>query len=177
MAFTAYLFVEAEKGVIEGFTGEKDKTRDGKSLEYLSRVQSFHHGVRIPTQPQTGEPSGPGQHTPLQITVELDKSVAELYQALTLNQRIKQAKVYFFRSGAGQRAGGSPDELFNNWFTVTIENAWVVGMELRKAMAMGGDNTPDLLDLTFTYSRIRWQDHDDDKEAEYEWAKKAGGVA
>jgi type VI protein secretion system component Hcp len=93
---------------------------------------------------------------------------------MTLNSRILEAKFYFFRSGAGERAGGKPDELFHNWFTVTISDARIVGLTLRKSFAMEGSNVPDLLEVTFSYYKIKWEDHDDKKEAEYEWRKKGG---
>jgi type VI secretion system Hcp family effector len=174
MAFTAYLFVKPEKGNIKGFTGEEDKTTDGKSCKDLSRVQGYQHKVFIPTHQQTGEAQGPGEHTPLLVTIEVDRAAAALYKALTLNQIITEAKVYFFRAGAGERAGGTPDELFHNWFTVTITDARVVGVELKKTMVMEGQNVPDLIQLTFTYRKIKWEDHDDKQEAEYDWKKKAG---
>ena len=174
MPFTAYAYFKAEKGIIKGFTGEEDKTNDGKSLKQLSRVQAFNHSIRIDTHQQTGESQGPGRHSPLQLTIEVDCSAAELYKALAENHRFDEVKVYFFRSGAGERAGGKPNELFHNWFTVTLNDARLVGLELRKSLALEGQNLPDLLDVSFTYYKIRWEDHDDSKDAEYQWKKKAG---
>ncbi len=174
MAFTAYMFVEAEKGVIKGYTNENDKTADGKTVKEMSRIQAFNHSIRIDTHSQTGEAQGPGKHSPVSVTIDVDCAAAELYKALTLNSRIKEAKFYFCRAGAGPRAAGKPNERFHNWFTVTISDARVVGLELRKHQSMEGQNLPDLLDVTFTYYKIKWEDHDDKKEAEYEWANKAG---
>jgi type VI secretion system secreted protein Hcp len=172
MPFVAYMYVKSEKGVIKGFTGEEDKAADGKTFGDMSRVQSCNHSIRIPTHQQTGEAQGQGQHSPLMVTIELDRSVAELYKALTLNYRIDEVKVYFTRAGTGMRAGGKPTETMHNWFTVTIEDARLVGLDLRKSFAMEGSNVPDLLDVTFTYRKIKWEDHDDKKEAEYDWKKR-----
>lgn len=174
MAFTAYLFVQSEKGVIKGYTNENEKTSDGKTVKEMSRVQAFNHSIRIPTHAQTGEAQGPGQHSPLSVTIDVDCSMAELYKALTLNSRIQEVKVYFFRAGAGTRASGKTNERFNNWMTVTLNGARVVGLELRKHHSMEGQNLPDLLDVTFTYYKIKWEDHNDAKEAEYAWMDKAG---
>ena len=171
--YTAYLYVKSEKGEIKGFSNEDEPTKDGKNIKEMSRVQAFNHSIRIPTHAQTGETQGPGQHTPVMVTIDLDRAVAELYKALTLNQRIDEAKVYFFRSGAGPRANKT-DEQFHNWFTVTIKDARIVGLELRKALAMGDANLPDLLDVVFSYYEIRWEDHDENKEASYAWKSKSG---
>jgi len=176
MAFTAYMFVKTEKGVIKGYSGEEDKTNDGKSLSNLSRVQAFEHGIAIPPHPQTGEPQDTPQHQPVVVDFEPDCAVAELYKAMAENQRVDEVKVYFFRSGTGERAGGKPDQLFHNWFTITLTDARIVGMELKKAS--GGEDAASVFAfmqrITFRYRKIEWEDHDDSKTAEYDWKRKAG---
>lgn len=175
MPFNAYLYIKAERGELKGFTGEDEKCSDGKSVKEMSRVQAVNHSIRIATQQQTGESQGTSSHSPLMVTVELDRSVAELYKNMSENGRLLEVKLYFFRSGAGPRAAGKPNELFHNWFTVTLNDARIVGMDLRKAFAMEGVNVPDLMDVTFTYYKIKWEDHDDKKDAEYAWNQKTGG--
>ena len=176
MPFTAYLYVKTEKGEIKGFTSEEDKTFDGKSLANLSRVQEIQHAVRIDAHPQTGEPQGTAKHKPLKVVIEPDCSVAELYKAMAENQRVDEVKVYFFRSGSGARASGKPDQLFHNWFTITLTDARIVGMELKKAS--GGEDAASVFAfmqrITFRYRKIEWEDHDDSKTAEYDWKRKAG---
>ena len=172
MAFTAYLYVKAEKGEIKGFSNEDEKTFDGKNIKEMSRVQAFNHSIRVDTHRQTGE-SQNSQHTPVMVTLDLDRSVSELYKALTTNQRIVEAKIYFFRAGAGPRSK-TTDEQFHNWFTVTVKDARIVGLELRKSLALGDANLPDLIDVTFSYYEICWEDHDENKEASYAWKSKSG---
>jgi type VI secretion system secreted protein Hcp len=173
MPFNAYLYVKAEKGEVKGFTGENEKTADGKTVKDMSRVQAVNHSIRVPTQAQTGEPTGVSQHSPLMVTVEMDRSVAELYKAMSTNARLSEVKLYFFRSGAGVRGGGKTNELFHNWLSITLEDARIVGMDLRKSFTMEGSSIPDLIDISFSYYKIKWEDHDDKKEAEYSWDAKS----
>jgi len=175
MSFTAYARFEGESGVIKGFTGEEEKSSDGKSIKDMSRVQSYCLDITIPTHQQTGEAQGPGKVSPLEITIDCDCSIPELYRSMTLNKRLKEVKVYFFRSGAGERASGKPNELFHNWYTVSIQDCRIVRMEQTKPMVLDPErNLPDLMKVAFSFYKIKWEDHDDKKETEWEWKKKAG---
>ena len=59
MSFVAYLYVEQDGNAqYEGFTGEHDKTADGKEVEKMSRVQEVDHQISVPRDVQTGRITG-----------------------------------------------------------------------------------------------------------------------
>ena len=169
MAFLAYMYVEGESGSqIEGWSGEEDRTNDGKSVENLVRVQAFDHSVDIPTDLQTGEATGVAQHRPVRLTCNMDQSCPELYDALTNQARMK-IMIYFFRAGGGAKSTASD---FHNWFTITLTDARITSLGVRKAMALEGGDMPDLIDVTFRYRMIGWEDHNSKKVVEFDWKKK-----
>ena len=174
MAFVAYMYIEDhdQKKQFKGFTGEEDKTFDGTSVKELSRVQVVDHGIRIPTDIQTGEATGGMNHEPFRVTINMDRVVPHLYKCMTRNVRVN-VRIHFFRSGQGVRASGKSDPLFSNWYTVKLEDARIVEMKTRKTLAMEADsNIPDFLDIGFSYYKIIWQDHESKVESEWSWAQK-----
>ncbi|MEJ2043837.1 MAG: type VI secretion system tube protein TssD, partial [Reinekea sp.] len=44
-------------------------------------VQAVQHSVKVPTDPQSGQPSGQRAHDPLILTVALNKAVPLLFNA------------------------------------------------------------------------------------------------
>ena len=50
-------------------------------------VQEFSHVVTVPTDPQSGQPSGQRVHKPLMITKVFDKSSPLIFNALTSGAR------------------------------------------------------------------------------------------
>jgi len=174
MADVAYLYVEDNDSgkQLEGWTGEEDQTFDGKQVKNFCRVQACDHSVSIPTHAQTGAAIGQAMHGAYNVTVDLDKFAPMAYQYLSQAKRVN-VKIHFFRMGQSATASGQSDPKFSNWFTVTLTDARIVGLHLHKAMAMGGGNVPDMLDVQFRYYKIRWEEHEDKVEAEYEWKKKS----
>ena len=48
-------------------------------------VQQFDHIVTVPTDPQSGQPSGQRAHRPFKFTVALNKAVPLLYNGVSLD--------------------------------------------------------------------------------------------
>jgi type VI secretion system secreted protein Hcp len=169
-----YLEYHKDGKAIKGFTGEKDTTFDGKPCMDLTRVQAFNHALDVETDPQTGEPTATVMHRPVMLTINFDRAVPELYEAFTKSLRLN-AKLYFFRSGHTIRSGGHSDAKYHNFFSITLDDVRVTSIHLRKSLVLSeGQAQPDLVDVTFRYYEIRWEDHEDDKEAHSSWAHKAG---
>ncbi len=175
MSFVAYLKIENEDGThYEGFTGEKDQTNDGQSVEKMSRIQEIDHLITVPKDQHTGEITGSSHHDGYEVTINVDKSLCMLYKAMVEGHRLN-IKAYFFRLGKGETGGGMPDSKFHNWFTVQMEDCRIIKIQFKKATAMERDtNIPDLVALKFSYYKIIWTDHDDGQECQYEWRNKAG---
>lgn len=63
------------------------------SVDVLNRegsieVTGFSHNVRLPTDPQTGKPTGTRKHTPIIIQKEFDASSPYLYKAVATGQNL-----------------------------------------------------------------------------------------
>ena len=174
MADVAYLYVEDKDSGkhLVGYTGELDETFSGDSVKEFCRVQACDHSVSIPTDAQTGAAVGQAMHGAFNVTINLDKFSPVAYQYLSQAKRVN-VRIHFFRMGQAETASGASDPKFSNWFTVLLTDARIVGLHLHKAMAMGGGNVPDMLDVQFRYYKIQWQEHEDKVEAEYEWKKKS----
>ena len=171
MPFHAYMFLEhREKGSqIKGNSEKKEKTKDGKTTDTMCLVQAVNHGVRLPYNEQTGTAASEVVHRPYNITVNMDRALPEMYKSMVEKWPLN-VNIYFF--------GSTPsDELTHNWFTTKMTDCRVVDINLRKAMVMGGADIPDLVDFSFTYYHITWQDLDDKVEAEDSWAEAGGTTA
>lgn len=171
MAFHGYVhFEDADKGSqIKGTSEKKETCNDGKTTEAMCLVQSAQHILRMPYNEQNGRPTAEAVHFPYQLTINMDRATPELYKHM-VEKRPLNVTIYFF--------GSSPENPeTHNWFTISMTDARIVELHLRKSMNIGGNkDLPDLVDLGFTYYHIKWEDHDDSQEAEDSWGE-AGGTA
>ncbi|MCE1777137.1 Hcp family type VI secretion system effector, partial [Enterobacter hormaechei] len=61
-------------------------------------VQAFDHVVTVPTDPQSGQPSGQRAHKPFRFTVALNKSVPLLYNALASGEMLTSVVLKWYRT-------------------------------------------------------------------------------
>ncbi len=61
-------------------------------------VQEFNHVVTVPTDPQSGQPSGQRVHKPFKFTVALNKAVPLLYNALASGEMLPTVTLKWFRT-------------------------------------------------------------------------------
>ena len=165
MSYNGYVCFKSEKGVIEGFTGDKFKTADGKSVENMSLILGFNHPLHRDYHMDTGEPQGES-HKETHVTIQADASVAELYKALCKQQRFDEVKFYFFSEGSGDRGGSKTDMKKHNAFTLTMMGARLTHMNLQKHP--GADET---VSLTFRATAHRYEDHDSKQESDHDSLK------
>ena len=57
-------------------------------------VQEFLHNVTVPTDPQSGQPSGQRAHKPFIFTVALNKAVPLLYNALASGEMLPKVELH-----------------------------------------------------------------------------------
>ncbi|CSC58544.1 Hemolysin co-regulated protein [Vibrio cholerae] len=86
MPTPCYISIEGQtQGLITAGACTADSIGDsfveGHEDEML--VQQFDHVVTVPTDPQSGQPSGQRVHKPFKFTVALNKAVPLLYNALS----------------------------------------------------------------------------------------------
>lgn len=116
-------------------------------------VQEVKHVVTVPTDPQSGQPSGQRVHRPFIITVDLNKAVPLLYNALVSGEQLPKIEVKWYRtSSTGQQ---------EHFFTTTLTDAIVTEIDQVLPNAINPENKPyrQLIDISFAYRKIEW-DHE-----------------
>ncbi|BDU17797.1 type VI secretion system tube protein TssD [Lysobacter auxotrophicus] len=61
-------------------------------------VQEVRHIVTVPTDPQSGQPSGQRVHRPLKFTCALNKAVPLMYNALAAGEMLPTVTLKWFRA-------------------------------------------------------------------------------
>jgi type VI secretion system secreted protein Hcp len=116
----------------------------------------------VPTDIQSGQPSGPRLHKPLVITKIFDQSSPLLYMALTTGERL-QCEIEWFRTDMEGK-----QELY---FTHELEDAVITNIQAY----MPNCQDPTLKHFThlervsFTYRKIKWTHDVGSTEGEDDW--------
>jgi len=114
-------------------------------------VQAVQHEVLVPTDPQTGQPSGQRQHKPLILTIALNKAIPLLYNALASGETLTEVVLKWYRT--------SPDGKQEHYFTTSLEDATIVDIDLN----MPNSQDPALASFTqiinvnLAYRKISWE--------------------
>ena len=116
MAQPAYIRIE---GVTQGLISSGASTEASIGNRYQSghedeiMAQEISHIVTVPTDTQSGQPSGQRVHKPFVFTCSLNKAVPLLYNALTKGERLNNVEVHWFRTSM---SGGA-----EHYFTTKLE--------------------------------------------------------
>jgi type VI secretion system secreted protein Hcp len=95
MAIPAHMTAEGtDQGKIDG-------SCDLKGREDTILVQQFDHEVYIPSDPQSGLPTGIAVHKRLTICKYFDKASPKLYKALARGERLKTVEIKWYRINPG----------------------------------------------------------------------------
>ena len=155
MPTPAYLTAEgANQGPITSgaFTADSVGNIYQEGHEDSVLVQAFEHVVTVPTDVQSGQPTGNRIHKPLTITKVFDKSSPLFYNALAHGEQLTKCELTFFRT--------STDGTQEDYFKITLEDAIVTN--IRAFMYNCQDPTKahftHLEEISFTYRKITW-DH------------------
>ncbi len=155
--------VNAHMDVTGNKQGKIDGSCDISGRENTMLVYAMDHDIHIPRDPQTGLPSGKRIHGPLKIVKEFDKASPKLYQALCSGEQCSEVSIKWYRINET----GTEE----HYFTHTLVNAIIVEMKPYMPMAFVAENEPyrHMEEVSFTYSKIRWNWEIDGVEAEDEW--------
>ncbi len=153
MPTPAYLEIEGETqgAITEGaFTADSvgNVYQEGHENEVL--VQAMSHECSVPTDSQSGQPTGQRVHHPLTITKVFDKSSPMLYVALSTGEKLTKCVLKWYRtSTAGVQ---------EHYFTTALEDAIIT--KIRAYMPNCQDPTQSsfthLEDVSFSYRKIIW---------------------
>ena len=113
-------------------------------------IQSVSHGLSIPRDPQSGQPTGQRVHGAFTITKVVDKSSALLYQALTTGERLTQAKIKWYRTSVS----GTQE----HFFTIELHDAIIVNIQLDMPHCQDPGHAHLVVQehVAFSYRKITW---------------------
>lgn len=143
-------------GVIQGRitkgAGSVESVADGvvEGHEDEMLVQSVTHNVSVPTNPQSGQPSGQRRHGSLLLTIALNKAVPLLYNALTQREKLSELKLMWYRTSIEGK-----QEVF---FETRLTNAIItdIGLHMPHCQDPRCTEYTQLLNICFSYRRIDW---------------------
>ncbi|PWI77356.1 type VI secretion system tube protein Hcp [Enterobacter sp. CGMCC 5087] len=114
-------------------------------------VQAFKHIITVPTDPQSGQPSGLRVHKPFKFTVTLNKAVPLLYNALASGELLDGVALKWYRiSAQGQR---------EHFFTTALTDATIVDINLHMPHCQDENeaNYTQLVEVSLAYRKIEWE--------------------
>jgi len=161
MPMLSHLEIEGkQQGKIEG-------TCDMEGREKTIIVYAMNQDIHIPTDPQSGSPSGKRVHGPLTIVKEFDKASPKLYQALCTGEYLTATLKWYRIDEAGKE---------EHYFTHKLEDAIIVSIKPYSPIAFLKENEPyrHMEEVSFTYGKIKWTWEADGVEAEDQWAAPPG---
>ena len=115
-------------------------------------VQEFKHVVTVPTDPQSGQPSGQRVHKPFIFTVALNKAVPLMYNALASGEMLPTVVLNWYRTSVEGKQ--------EHYFTTTLTDATIVNIDNQMPHCQDvtkGDFTQ-LIEVSMSYRKINW-DH------------------
>ena len=167
----AYMTIQ---GVTQGNISEGASTQEsvGGSWQEAHKdeiiVQAFDHDVMIPTDPQTGQPSGKRRHEKMTIIKSFDKSSPLLYNALVNGEQLDEVVITWFRT--------APDGTEEHYFTMTLNAAIIV--DIRAHMPHCQDPATERYGheehIAFRYRSIEWRHEVGGTSGRDEWGKPEG---
>jgi type VI secretion system secreted protein Hcp len=166
MPTPAFLSIEGatQGNITEGaFTEESvgNVYQEGHENEIL--VEAFSHTVTVPTDPQSGQPTGQRVHKPLTITKVFDKSSPMLYKALSSGERLTKCEIKWWRT--------SSQGVQEHYFTTKLEDAIITTISARMPNCQDPSQAhfTHLEDVSFSYRKITWTHEIGSTSGEDDW--------
>ncbi|AXX92444.1 type VI secretion system tube protein Hcp [Malaciobacter molluscorum LMG 25693] len=150
--------------ITEGtFTPESVGNSYQKGHENEALIKGFSHDIKIPRDPQSGQPSGQRVHEPLVISKIFDKCSPLLYNALTKGETLTEVELKWYRTSYA----GKPE----HYFTIKLEDAVIVDISSYMDNEEGLDKTQvaPLEKVSFAYRKITWRHETASTSGEDDW--------
>ncbi|TXE37225.1 Hcp family type VI secretion system effector [Serratia marcescens] len=115
-------------------------------------VQEVKHNVTVPTDPQSGQPSGQRIHKPLKFTVALNKAIPLIYNALASGETLENVTLKWYRTSTEGK-----QEYF---FSTILQDATIVDVDLHMPHCQDAAKSDftQLVEVSLAYRKISW-DH------------------
>ena len=123
-------------------------TLSNKTQENSIQIQEFELGVEIPTDTQSGQPTGRRVHKGARVVKYIDKSSPLLMQAIANGEQLATVGIQFFRTAAS----GTQE----HYYTITLNEASLVKCRPYFPNALDPDSTAysHMGELHFQYKGI-----------------------
>lgn len=115
------------KGQTQGLITDRAFTAESVGNIYVQGhedemlVQEFSHNVTVPTDPQSGQPSGQRSHKPFIFTVALNKAVPLLYNALASGEMLPTTELHWYRTSVEGKQ--------EHFFTTRLTDSTIVDID------------------------------------------------
>jgi type VI secretion system secreted protein Hcp len=153
MASVGYASITGAK---QGNITQNDNTANSmgagfqSTYQNLATIQAYTMGIFVPTDPQSGQPTGLRVYQPATLTKVFDQSSPLLWQALCTGEQLT-IELDLYRTAA---SGGQ-----EKYFTYTWSGAILVDGKGYMLDCWNPNNGPypDLETWSFTFSQIQWE--------------------
>lgn len=168
MATPAYISIN---GTLQGAITSGAFTADSVGNIYVEGhedeilVQEIQHRVAVPTDPQSGQPSGQRVHKPFVFTSALNKATPLLYQALASGENLENVVVRWFRTSVEGKQ--------EHFFSTELEDATIVDIEtvLPHAQNEANKEFTQLIKISLAYRKITWTHEVSGTEGSDDWRR------
>ena len=147
----AYMTIEGvTQGDISagGMSTDSVGTLSNSTHENAFQIQEFELGVEIPTDPQSGQPTGRRIHKGARVVKYIDKASPMLLQAIATGEQLTTVGVQFFRTAAsGQQ---------EHYYSINLGEASLVTYRpyFPNALDTTSEAYSHMEELTFQYKEI-----------------------
>jgi type VI secretion system secreted protein Hcp len=118
--------------ITEGaFTPESVGNSYQEGHEDEAIVKQYSHEIKVPRDPQSGQPSGQRVHKPVVITKLTDKSSPLIFNAITQGETLTKVEIKQYRTSYEGKS--------EHYYTIILEDAVIV--ELHSSAGMEEDST------------------------------------
>ncbi|MDT3693955.1 Hcp family type VI secretion system effector [uncultured Brachyspira sp.] len=154
MSSPVYIKIEgATQGLITSGASTEDSIGNRYQAGHEDEImaQEIIHTVTVPTDTQSGQPSGQRVHKPFVFTCSLNKSVPLLYNALTKGEKLNNVEVHWYRTAVG---GGQ-----EHYFSTIFEDAVITDISLLmpNAQEPGNSDKTEEFKVSLNYRKIVWE--------------------
>lgn len=128
-------------------------------------VQEIKHLISVPTDPQSGQPSGQRVHKPFTFTSSLNKATPLMYQALASGEMLPTVEINWYRTSVEGKQ--------EHFFTTKLEDATIVEISTVLPHAQRSENADftQLIKVSMAYRKIAWSHVTAGTEGADDWRK------
>lgn len=128
-------------------------------------VQEVEHMVSVPTDPQSGQPTGQRVHHPFIFTAAMNKATPLLYGALVTGEMLTEVEVMWYRT--------STEGIQEYFFSTLLHDATIVSITTVLPHAQDPSKAPftQLVKVAMNYRKIEWHHVLANTAASDDWRK------